>query len=164
MPALSAWARWCYGTPANLWFGNHDPIKSSQGVQQGDPLGPLFFALALRVLTASMADKFPGLLLHAWYLDDGTIIATRDVIADVITYLKGPEVCGIGLHIILPKCEVWWPSGDPLVPEIDSAVPRGNQTGTEVLRIPVGSDVYVAQRLRKRVTDMKGIIWEAFFD
>ena len=34
-----------YSTPSNLFWGDHT-IKSSEGVQQGDPLGPLLFCLS----------------------------------------------------------------------------------------------------------------------
>lgn len=44
-PSLSR----CYVKPSNLQFGTAI-LKSSAGVQQGDPLGPLLFAAALRPL------------------------------------------------------------------------------------------------------------------
>ena len=47
MPGLARWAEWCYGRPSKLFFDGAI-IKSEVGVQQGDPLGPLLFALALQ--------------------------------------------------------------------------------------------------------------------
>ena len=44
-PDLAAWGYFCYGSPTPLRCGQ-TLLSSQQGVQQGDPLGPLFFALA----------------------------------------------------------------------------------------------------------------------
>ena len=41
LPELYGWAQWCYVFPAELRFGRRR-ILSLSGVQQGDPLGPLF--------------------------------------------------------------------------------------------------------------------------
>ncbi|KAJ0898259.1 putative reverse transcriptase domain-containing protein [Helianthus annuus] len=48
-PSISAWVDFLYGQPARLYVGN-DNIWSSTGVQQGDPLGPLLFAIVLHPL------------------------------------------------------------------------------------------------------------------
>ncbi|XP_076897210.1 uncharacterized protein LOC143550455 [Bidens hawaiensis] len=71
-PSISAWVDFLYGQPARLYVGN-DNIWSSTGVQQGDPLGPLLFALVLHPLVHRIRDRCE-LLFHAWYLDDGTLI------------------------------------------------------------------------------------------
>ena len=48
-------------------------LTSESGVQQSDPLGPLFFALVLhRIVSLIDADDdCLNLLYQAWYLDDG---------------------------------------------------------------------------------------------
>eukprot|EP00731_Ephydatia_muelleri_P023015 Em0015g598a len=50
-------------------------LSSEAGVQQGDPLGPLFFALVLhKVVSAIDADdECLDLLFQAWFLDDGVL-------------------------------------------------------------------------------------------
>ena len=55
---------------APLHLGNLT-ILSCCGVQQGDPLGPLGFALALHIENVNRT--VPGLLINTWYLDDGTL-------------------------------------------------------------------------------------------
>ena len=48
-------------------------ILSCCGVQQGDSLGPLGFALTLYLIVERIKREVSGLLLNSWYLDDGTL-------------------------------------------------------------------------------------------
>ncbi|MCI56727.1 hypothetical protein A2U01_0077978, partial [Trifolium medium] len=59
-----------YGQSARLYLRD-EHIMSATRVQQGDPLGTLIFALVLHHLIHKIRDNCK-LLLHAWYLDDGT--------------------------------------------------------------------------------------------
>ena len=66
-PELLPWVSWCYGTHLLLWH----PlgwISSESGVQQGDPLGPLLFALVLQKLVSSLDadDECAEIALQAW--------------------------------------------------------------------------------------------------
>ncbi|GJW52225.1 putative reverse transcriptase domain-containing protein [Tanacetum coccineum] len=49
------------------------------------------------------------LLLHAWYLDDGTVIGDSKVVSMVLDIIKvsGP---GLGLELNIKKTEIFWPS------------------------------------------------------
>ena len=67
IPSLFPWIEACYSSQPNLLLGIHS-LLSCSGVQQGDPLGPLGFALTLQPIIQS---EVPGLALNAWYLDDG---------------------------------------------------------------------------------------------
>ena len=61
------------------------------GVQQGDPLGPLFFSLVLNVLISAITkDSSCPLLFHAWYLDDGALAGPRSSFCRVLTLIRVP--------------------------------------------------------------------------
>ena len=61
IPSLSTWLELCYSRPSLLHFGDHT-INSICGVQQGDPLGPLGFALTLHPIIVKVKSEVPGLL------------------------------------------------------------------------------------------------------
>ncbi|GKA66801.1 reverse transcriptase domain-containing protein, partial [Tanacetum coccineum] len=109
-PAISRWVEFCYSNPARLYYREHT-LWSCQGVQQGDPLGPLVFALVLHPLICKIRDSFT-LSLQAWYLDDGTVVGDTLVVGKVLELIMkdGPRY---GLHLNVDKTEVFWPKEDP---------------------------------------------------
>ncbi|GJZ65347.1 putative reverse transcriptase domain-containing protein [Tanacetum coccineum] len=70
-----------------------------------DPLGPLLFALILHPLLHKNKDSCK-LLLHAWYLDDMTVIGDSEEVARVLDIIKvsGP---GLGLELNIKKTEIF---------------------------------------------------------
>ncbi|XP_021989397.1 uncharacterized protein LOC110885960 [Helianthus annuus] len=81
-PSIFPWVQFLYAQPARLYVGN-DRIGAFTGVQQGDPLGPLLFALALHPLVLQVAKAL-----------------------DII----GSEGPALGLRLNIRKTEVFWPT------------------------------------------------------
>ena len=105
-PGLSRWAEWCYAQPSRLYFGA-DIISSERGVQQGDPLGPLFFSLALQPLLFQLNEgrTEEGLQLVFSYLDDLVLAGEQQAVAEAFHHFKGAAL-DIGLEFNNSKCEI----------------------------------------------------------
>ena len=66
-PRLFRWVEWCYANTSILTFDAWE-ILSCEGVQQGDPLGPLLFPLVLQEVVKKIHDSIPTLKLNKSYL------------------------------------------------------------------------------------------------
>ena len=86
-----------YRHPSNLYF-NTDIILSHNGVQQGDPLGPLLFSLTLHPIISKLKSN-----LHLFYLDDGILLDDPQC---VLSDLQSLSCESIGLDINIKKCEL----------------------------------------------------------
>ena len=71
-----------------------DSISFETAVQQGDPLGSLFFCVVLHKLVANIAsdEEASQLLFHKWYMDDGVVAGTVNVVARVIAIIKEQDL------------------------------------------------------------------------
>ena len=99
LPEAYGFVHAAYSTPSTLFYGS-DTISSEEGVQQGDPLGPLLFCLALHpILTECKAE------LRAGYLDDITLGGDVNLIGDEVDMLK-TRALKIGLALNENKCEL----------------------------------------------------------
>jgi len=82
-----------------LYFGD-SVMESSEGVQQGDPLGPLLFCLALHDVLQAIDCDF-----GAAYLDDVTIAGKSEQIIQQLQDFEDAAV-KVGLQLNYGKCEV----------------------------------------------------------
>ena len=98
-PEVYPMAHQAYHLPTPLHIGEQT-ISSSSGVQQGDPLGPAAFALAVDACARTMRSP-----LNVWYLDDATIAGPADVVqSDLLSLAKA--LPALGLQLNPAKCEV----------------------------------------------------------
>ena len=89
--------------PSNLYLGE-SILVSSEGGQQGAPLSPLFFALAIQDAIRSC----PKTLAHFWYLDDGTLIGDLESLRACLRHLI-PRLASVGSVVDLAKTHLWGP-------------------------------------------------------
>ena len=76
-----------------MFWGDHC-LQSSEGVQQGDPLGHLLFCLTIHKLTSQLQSK-----LSLFYLDDGTLGgAAEQVLHDLQSVEQGAEELSLSLN------------------------------------------------------------------
>jgi hypothetical protein len=103
-PTLRTWMQWCYGQSSDLTFGEFT-IKSDEGAQQGDPLGPTGFAASLHPIVLKIAKMCPELLANLWFLDDGNIGGKTEHVLKAIEILQtdGPHN---GMFVNFGKCEI----------------------------------------------------------
>lgn len=108
-PALAPWVDFCYGEASPLVLGKHR-LESARGIQQGDPLGPALFAIAIQEQVhkacAETLKEFPGELdVVVFYLDDGVVGGSSRAVRDFYLRLE-PSFAEVGLTLQRGKCEV----------------------------------------------------------
>ncbi|KAL5491482.1 hypothetical protein EMCRGX_G016778 [Ephydatia muelleri] len=153
-PELLPWASWCYGQHPML-FHPMGTISSETGVQQGDPLGPLFFCLVLHKLVATIVsdEEASHLLYHKWYMDDGVVAGTGNAVARVIAIIKeqGPH---LGLFIKDSNYELFSTCNLNSFP---LQMKRSNTANLVLLGAPIGDLIFCAKfisSLRSKISDL----------
>jgi hypothetical protein len=106
LPELVPWFELTHSQPSPLSCQGQ-VLTSQQGTQQGDPLGPAFFALAIHP-TISAEDAC--LLWEAWYHDDGVLVGDESAVLGALSSLR-QRFESLGLHVNLSKCTLWSPQG-----------------------------------------------------
>ena len=98
-PSLYPFVHSLYSSQSSL-FWEEETICSSEGVQQGDPLGPLLFCLSIHHLVTSLKSEF-----CIFYLDDGTLGgSSNEVFSDLQNVEQAAE--DLGFHLNREKCEI----------------------------------------------------------
>ena len=158
-PELLPWFKFCYGTPAILSCqGKRLPFESRDGVQQGDPLGPLFFALGIlrmgRVLKEGVKEALP-----LWYLDDGSVVGSGEDLLRAWELVLA-EAKKIGMKLNEEKCEVWAWEGkqEKWMERFPPKVRRLQENGFEMLGAPVGDKKFSEKYVRGRVDKIREVL------
>ena len=122
-PTAAAW----YKSPAvhNWWDrdGTHYEIRAERGVDQGCPLSPAVFSMALAQQLDDIQSAVQALDSHARvlaYLDDIYIVVSEDHCAQALGIAQRSLV-GLGLDLNLTKTHVWSP--DTLA-QLPAEIPR----------------------------------------
>ena len=155
-PALTPWTDWCYGESSLLLYDHRWPIESSCGVQQGDPLGPLYFCCGINCLVNEIQSLDP--VYNKWYMDDGGIIGDVELLKKVWKILqeRGPE---LGLNLNPSKCEWSWLDPNCTLPcpiRLDGVNEEGQvklvpHSEIQMLGVPLGSDSFTADYVESKL-------------
>ena len=153
-PGLSPWVEWCYAEPTLLQFGSRT-INSESGVQQGDPLGPLLFSLALQPLLASIKANH-GLDLVFAYLDDCVLAGSISAVSEAFGELQlAASTLGIKVAMGRDKSLLVPCAGSQAnitQDQFPSELCSQSDGNFELLGCPVGDDAFCRAHTSKRVT------------
>jgi len=155
-PAMSSWTEWCYGEASMLLYDHEHIIESRAGVQQGDPLGSLYFCCGIMAMVNDIQAMNP--VYNKWYMDDGGIIGDVDLLKKVWDLLqtRGPA---LGLHLNPAKCEWSWLDPDcsePCPIRLDGVSEEDQvklipHSQIQMLGVPLGNDGFVSDFVEKKL-------------
>jgi hypothetical protein len=163
-PELYGFVNKRYGTDSKLWTkdwssGKCRYIWSTVGVQQGDPLSPFLFSIALHfcvLLPVNRALQLTGPGAALAYLDDmfimgepAAVVAGFDVVVS-----EGPKH---GLHVNFNKCAVY-ASRELELQALEDMLPRGLPVitgGMEILGGMIGDYDHISQFLARKVRNIE---------
>ena len=140
-PSLFHFVYSAYSSPSTLFWADKT-LQSAEGVQQGDPLGPLLFCLTIHELVSQLKSE-----LRMFYLDDGTLgDSMEDLKHDVEVVVGGGAE--IGLQLNTKKTEIICPNPDPLIslPSLSGSRVVNPMKAT-LLGSPIGSVLSISDTL-----------------
>ena len=99
-PELASWIWRCYGAKQFLLLKGQEPLLSAAGVQQGDPLGPFLFCLAVHPVLRKLARSVVPLA----YMDDIYLVSDNvERLKEAVLALKD-DLEKLNLKVNFSKC------------------------------------------------------------
>jgi hypothetical protein len=176
-PKIYSWTKWVYGSQPWLFFGDY-VLRSAQGVQQGDPLGPFLFALTLHPILLKIQSLLRSCLhkddfINLWYLDDGNLVVPLHLVPKVLQILNSPEALSAGLYLNLAKSTVFSYNWDTVLKSSDITTFTQNgvewlkfpdfeipieRNGVRLLGFPLGSDEFICSFITQRIKELEILV------
>jgi hypothetical protein len=147
IPEIYPFCHMSYSVAGSLKFGDRH-IDSEEGIQQGDPLGPLLFCLAIQPILRTLSSNFV-----VGYMDDVTLGgASATVAQDVNTIINDGRAKGLLLNIA--KCELISHSGLPSTSPLDQFTHVTPDNAT-LLGAPLTIGSAMDMILHKKLTELQ---------
>ena len=145
-PALLLFVQWAYGGPTALHVvgapAGTPPVESQVGVRQGDPLGPLLFALAVQKVLERTQAASPTVMVAALH-DDISLVGRVQALREAFRVLQSPQgTTGVGLRVQPAKCGVSGAHADLCAELAADLRVRHVREGATVCGTPVGTEAY----------------------
>ena len=105
--ALYKPVKWAYGKPSPLVATDGDTLQileSSDGVRQGDPLGPLLFSLGVKDVLEGLQEVVGDRGRVVAYLDDVFVIAKDNILDEIEDYFTAQD---LNLQLNRSKCQAY---------------------------------------------------------
>jgi hypothetical protein len=166
-PILAVYYLWLYGESSNLYDGHGKFIcQSATGVRQGDPLGPLLFALGIAPILSDLKTQFPDLELFA-FLDDIYKVGKTEQCEEAFLAMK--QAFGdINLTLNIKKCKHLTKSAQSHAKFIPFLVDDTTELsfysipmvsdGISVLKVPIGSSNFITAATAELVNGYTRIV------
>ena len=116
-------------------------------------MGPLGFPLALQPIVDRIKHEVPGLLVNAWYLDDGTLCGSLDDLAAALSIIES-EGLPWGLLLNRSKSLIVAPANFSVDHILLSGIPVTSD-GFTVLGSPLGPAEYCLETVLGRIQKVK---------
>ena len=167
-PRLLRYYVWAYGRETPLLWHGHLAGLSATGVKQGDPAGPLYFAVSTYPLFCSIRDavertvreQFPLMPSHVGVTaicDDLTVISDPQL-ALLVSEVVQRKFAESGRRLNIPKCRILvhpdsahlvvWPKA--WCPGLCATLPVVT-TGMKLLGAPIGTEVFRRDFVEQKV-------------
>jgi hypothetical protein len=160
VPELLPFARVSYSRPGRLVYRfrgkgppRHRVLQSRNGVRQGDPLGPVLFALGYMVAMNKVLVEHPGAVVPS-YLDDTTIFgrASPGCTGDAVLPTLKREAEAINLFFNWTKTYFYF-AGRERPESFDCGAAKTAVEGIIALGVPIGSAAFVTANVADRLSN-----------
>ena len=133
-----------YGLCTKLVMINGGIIgRSETGLRQGDPLGPMFYALGIQIVLCKVKENFPNVDL-SYFLDDGYLHGFIDDVLHAFNFLKN-EMSKVNQIFDDTKCLVF--GNSRALALVDHSFLKKSSEGLIILGCPCGTDIFINRSL-----------------